>query len=695
MPSHEASRRSALRCAPTLVVAGFALLGADTGRTQERPRAIEPSDGQVFADWSGPYGGVGGSGGNSFARARFPSLPLGVQPAPGFTSGFSRARDDTPWLAGGFAGWNWQAGRLVAGLEGTLAAAPFKRAVGSDAAPGFPGADPAFDLFRLKRELDASLRVRVGYAFDDYLLYATTGPVMGRWRAQSLLPDGAGLLAPASSRDLLGFTFGFGIDVAVAPQWALGIDYRRSIYPAERTILAPGFDLGRTALRGTHLTTDDVMARLTYYPDGIKPKPEAGTDPEGPADWSIHGQTTAIQQGTPSFRSPYLGPNSFVPRQARETWTATGYFGRRLWEGGELYVNPEVDQGFGLSRTLGIAGFVNGEAQKAGAPYPKYRTQRYFLRQTIGLGGETETVPDGLNQIAGSRDVDRVTIIVGKFAVGDFFDNNAYAHDPRIDFNNWAIWGSAAYDFPANLPGYTQGGLVELNRRDWAIRAGFFQVPKLPASDVLDPRIDRKNGAVVEFEGRYSLFDQAGKIRLGVFTNVGRTTSYREAATLAALDTGRDINDIAAATRRDRRKSGLYANLEQPITDTIGVFGRASWSDGRNEMLSFTDIDRSLSGGLSIKGASWSRPKDTLGIGAAVNALAPAHRDYFALGGLGLLIGDGRLNYRPERAFETFYSFNLIESVSLTVDYQFVVNPGFNADRGPVHVFGSRLHAEF
>jgi high affinity Mn2+ porin len=108
--------------------------------------------------------------------------------------------------------------------------------------------------------------------------------------------------------------------------------------------------------------------------------------------------------------------------------------------------------------------FPNGEAQKGGAPYPKFRPQRYIFRQTFGLGGEQEEVAEGPFQLAGKRDIDRVTVTVGRFAVGDYFDGNSYAKDPRIDFMNWAMWSSAAYDFPADLPGFTRGAVVELNR---------------------------------------------------------------------------------------------------------------------------------------------------------------------------------------------------------------------------------------
>ena len=393
------------------------------------------------------------------------------------------------------------------------------------------------------------------------------------------------------------------------------------------------------------------------------------------------------------MRSLYQGSNSLpAAGQLRETWTTTAFIGRKLWEGGEVYFNPELAQGGGLAGTLGLGGFANGEAQKAGAPYPRVRAQRYFLRQTFGFGGEQETVEDGPNQIAGKRDVDRVTVTVGRFAIGDFFDANSYAHDPRVDFLNWAMWSATAYDFPADLPGFTRGGVAELNRKDWTLRAGLFQVPTAPNSDVL--RFD-SGGAVIEFEDRYSLFGRPGKLRIGAFANRGHTASYREAINAAAADPTVDINAIVPNLRRTNSKNGVYGNFEQTIDKDIGIFGRASWNDGKNEILSFTDVDRSVSGGVSIKGNRWGRPSDTFGAGGAVNGLSQAHRDFLAAGGLGLLIGDGAINYRTERIFETYYSIGLLPGMTLSLDYQFVANPAYNADRGPVSIFAGRFHAEF
>lgn len=501
--------------------------------------------------------------------------------------------------------------------------------------------------------------------------------------------------AVASSRSLnhLGWAAGIGAEYALDRGWSAKLEYNY-IDLGERTHTLD--DAVATVVRvdpRLHVLKAGLNYKLT---DRVYGNPSALFAPPAASQsdrWNVHGQTTLFVQGYPSFRSPYQGSNSLPGRgMTRETWTNTVFLGWRLWDGGEFFFNPELAQGFGIGSTLGLGGYANGEAQKGGAPYPRIRAQRYFFRQTIGLGGEQEAVEDGPNQFASKRDIDRITVTVGRFAVGDIFDANSYAHDPRADFSNWALWASAAYDFPADLPGFTRGVVVEFNRKHWALRGGLFQVPEEPNSDILT---FKTGGAVVEFEQRYELSNRPGKLRLGAFANRGNTARYRQAVAAASSASAVDINDLVPGLRQQRLKYGVYLNGEQAVTKDIGVFGRASWNDGQSEILSFTDIDRSISGGVSIKGSSWQRPNDTVGIGAAVNGLSQAHRDFLAAGGLGLLIGDGALNYGAEKIFETYYAYSIDKSAVFTLDYQFISNPAYNADRGPVHVFAGRFHAEF
>ena len=623
-------------------------------------------------DWSGFYvGGHAGYGGGSFGPGTNPQPQQGVFFPHSITG-----------LIGGYqAGYNVQL--------------PNHWLIGVEADISFPSPldRPKLVLAPFNTTFDyfATARGRIGYATGSWLPYVTGGLAWGRTHID--LNDAAGDIVDLKARMHLGWVAGAGLEFALGGNWSSKVEYNY-------------IDLGSRAYGLGDIPLPDVTVdpkihtiklglnyRLWDTPPWNSDSAIKSPDLPESTNWNVHGQTTLITQGYPTFRSPYQGANSLPGvGRTRETWTVGAFLGWRLWEGGEFYFNPELAQGFGIGSTLGLAGFSNGEAQKGGAEYPRFRAQRYFFRQTFGLGGEQEDVPDAPNQLAGKRDIDRVTVTVGRFAVGDYFDGNSYAKDPRADFMNWAMWSSAAYDFPADLPGFTRGAVVELNRKDWAVRAGLFQVPSQPNSDVLT---FKTGGAVVEFEERHTIGSQPGKLRVGVFANRGNTANYRDVLGISAAVPALDINDIVTGERRERSKYGFYVNGEQQIVNDVGIFARASWNDGQNEILSFTDIDRSVSGGVSVKGSYWGRPNDTFALGGAINGLSSAHRDFLAAGGKGLLIGDGRLNYDNERILETYYAVSLSKAFIFTADYQLIANPAYNADRGPVSIFSGRLHGEF
>jgi high affinity Mn2+ porin len=584
-------------------------------------------------------------------------------------------------LTGGYQlGYNRElANNLVLGFE---ASATFPGVVDQAALARIPPAP-----FNTTIDYLGTTRGRIGYAFGTLMPYVSGGFAWGH--PSAALNDGSGAIVRHYQ---FGWTAGLGLEFAVSGNWSARLEYDY-VDLARQTYDLTGFGLPNVNVDPRiHLATIGLNYHFGDVPWNASVTPAKTLLPDSDV-WNVHAQTTVLPQGYGPIHSPYTGPDSLPGGgQMQATWTTTAYLGVRLWQGGEFYFDPELTQGFGINGALGLAGFSNGEAQKAGAPFPKIRPQRYYIKQTFGLGGEQEDVADAPNQLSGKRDIDRVTLVVGRFAMGDFFDNNSYAHDPRADFMNWAMWASAAYDFPADLPGFTRGAIVELNRKDWAVRAALVEVPSQPSSDILT---FKSGGAVVEFEERHTIFEQPGKLRLGVFGNQGVTGNYRQALAIEATDPAQDINDVMASIRHVNPKYGVYANLEQQLVTDVGLFARASWNDGSNEILSFTDIDRSVSGGLSIKGSFWGRPNDTVGIGGAINGLSSGHRDYLAAGGLGLIIGDGQLNYSPERIFETYYAYSVNKNITLTADYQLIINPAYNADRGPVSLFAGRLHAEF
>jgi high affinity Mn2+ porin len=407
-------------------------------------------------------------------------------------------------------------------------------------------------------------------------------------------------------------------------------------------------------------------------------------------NWNWHVQNTAIVQGYPGFSAKYSGPNSLGPGgQVRETVSLDLMAGARLWRGAEAHVDGMMWQGFGLSRTLGVEAFPNGEGFRLGTSVPNVTFSRLFIRQTIGLGGEQESVEDGQLQLAGKQDVSRITLTVGKVNVKDIFDNNAYANDPRTQFMNWGFMANEAWDYPADSLGYMTGLAAELNQPKWAFRYGFFQMPRTSNGMAQDPHYLDAWGMVFEFERRYTVNDHPGTVRALAFLNQANMGSYE-----AAVENPARPADIIA-TRAYRQKYGFGLNIEQEIIANIGVFTRLGWSDGATEAWAFSDVDRTAAAGVSIKGEFWHRPNDTFGLANAVNGITTVHQEFLAAGGTGILAGDGALNYGLEDAVETYYDFQIWKTLHGALDYQFVVNPAFNKDRGPVSVFGARLHWEF
>jgi high affinity Mn2+ porin len=661
------TRRRPLTTATAMTVA--ALLASPLAAADlptKAPRAVA-----MVYDWTGFYvGGHVGYGNGTFGPNTNALLNYGVAFPASITG-----------LTGGFqGGYRTQfANHVVLGVEGEVT---FADAIDTTKTRPTP--------FNTAFEAYGSARLTAGYSIGAWLPYVTAGLAWAR--TNITLNDGDGVTPIVERHHVhLGWTAGAGVEVAVGGPWSARLQYDYVDLETRNFNVetAPGGTLNVTP------RFHEVKAGLNYklfMPtangnsiDELK-QPSSG-------DWNVHAQTTFLEQAYPSFRSPYVGPNSLPGTgQGRETWTTTAFLGWRVWDGGEIYFNPEADQGFGLNATRGLVGFSNGEAQKGGAPFPRVRAMRYFLRQTFGLGGEQEEVADGPNQLPGKRDIDRLTLTVGRIAINDLFDANSYAHDPRADFMNWALWESAAFDMPADRPGFTRGAVLELNRKDWAIRAGAFEVPVEPNSDTLG---FTAISTIAEAEERHTIFGQPGKLRVGGFFNRERTANFSDVFATMATDPTLDINTATAAVRKQTTRYGFYANLEQQLIKDVGVFARASWNDGRAESVSFTDADRSLSGGVSIKGSFWGRNDDTVGIGAAVNALTAPHQAWFAAGGLGLLIGDGQLNYRTEDILEAYYAWVIRKGLVTTFDYQFVANPAYNADRGPVSIFSARVHAEW
>jgi len=406
--------------------------------------------------------------------------------------------------------------------------------------------------------------------------------------------------------------------------------------------------------------------------------------------WNWHVQNTEVVQYHPGFSARYSGPNSLQNvNEVKETVSLDLFAGLRLWPGAEAHVDGLMWQGFGLSETKGVEGFPSAEAYRSGTKVPNVTFARLFIRQVIGLGAEQEAVAEGPLQLAGKQAVSRLTLTAGKMSAIDIFDDNAYAHDPRTQFLNWALVANEAWDYPADPLGNMTGFAAELNQPAWALRYGFFQMPRTANARALDAHYLLAWGMVTALERRYAIGDRPGAVRFLAYLNRAHMGRYQ-----AALDGPARPPDIEA-TRAHRYKYGFGLNLEQELAEGVGLFTRLGWSDGQNEQWIYADVDRTASFGLSVRGFSWHRPDDTFGLAGVVNAISRVHQRFFAAGGTGILAGDGALNYGWEKILETYYDFQVCKNVHGALDYQFILDPAYNRDRGPVSVIGARLHWEF
>jgi len=540
-----------------------------------------------------------------------------------------------------------------------------------------------------------TVRGRIGYVLDNNWLVDGAGGFAWSYDQLNRTQVTGGTLPPEADEGAFLWRFGWaagaGLEIPVAPNWSARGEYLYTGVDSQSRTFA-----GTPEVFNSNLSLHQVRLGLNYQLSDDIPAGGAGLItkvPAGPTEdiWAVHGQTTLVGQYAAPFRAPYSGQNSLAANAVRETWDATAFVGLRLWKGAEAWVNPEIDQGYGLSGTLGVAGFTSGEAYKKGADYPYTRLHRAFVRQTIDLGGETQKVDAGINQFAGSQTADRLVFTAGKFGVGDVFDTNKYAHDPRADFLNWSIIGAGTFDYAAEAWGYSLGAAAEWYQGAWTLRGGVFDMSIVPNSTDLDPQFGQFQW-VGEIEHRHELWGQPGKIAVTGFLSRGRMGGYQDAIQLAQLTGGAADT---AAVRQYRSRGGVSVNLEQQILSDVGLFARAGFANRDIEPYEFTDIDRTVSAGLSVNGNRWGRPDDTLGIAGVVNGITKVHETYLNAGGLGILVGDGQLPHPgPEQILETYYSFP-ISFCRVTLDYQFIVNPAYNRDRGPISVFATRLHAQF
>ncbi len=380
---------------------------------------------------------------------------------------------------------------------------------------------------------------------------------------------------------------------------------------------------------------------------------------------------------------------------AARSLTATLFLGRKLWKGAAVYVNPEIAGGKGLSYAQGVAGALNGETYRVGEVAPRIFLSRAYLEQYIPIGN-TDYIyaEDDDNHVAGLIPVKRFTIRAGKFAIADYYDHNQYSSDPRTQFLNWSVWADGAWDYPANTQGYTSGVVLEYADPRWEFRLATVAVPKLANYHLMEYN-SRAHSETIELEHKYAINQRRGAILVTLSHTNSQAPSYASGiAAIATRDTAL-LNVFTGATEHKEyggRKTGVFLNLRQEISNDIGAFARLGWNDGKYATWAFTEIDNTTTAGVSINGSRWKRQEDAIGLAFALNGISKPHREFLRAGGYGFIIGDGKLNYGKEFILETYYNAQLTHFFWLSFDYQFVKNPGYNKDRGPVHVFALRGH---
>ena len=410
--------------------------------------------------------------------------------------------------------------------------------------------------------------------------------------------------------------------------------------------------------------------------------------------WNLYYQATSIGQQHGTFNAPYQGEFSLQDYTEHVvSLTTTLFFGLNLGHNTQFYFDPEIAGGRGFSGVNGIANAPNGELPRVASATPKPYIARIYISHDFGFGTEKEHFESDANQLAGDRPMTRYTVTIGRFSLEDFFDANAYTHDPRTQFLAWGVMYNGAWDYPADTRGYTWGWVHEFHTRNWSWRYASAAEPKKANGPRFDRRLFRDRGDVFEGERRYSLGTRSGAVRVLGYVNHTDSGSYADALRLAE-QTG-TTPDITAVRRAGTLKYGFGVSFDQQISRDVGVFTRLGWNDGKTQDFAFTAIDRLASGGVSVHGTKWKRKDDVAATSFTASGISGVHANYLAHGGFDFLIGDGRLNYAPEYLWESYYCARLFPGFFVTLNLQHLNNPAFNHDRGPVWIEGIRLHVEF
>jgi hypothetical protein len=416
--------------------------------------------------------------------------------------------------------------------------------------------------------------------------------------------------------------------------------------------------------------------------------------------WYLAGQANFIFQAHPNFHSPYEGTNSFrAGGEYKASAVGTLYAGyqphRNLRYNTDLLVDVESAGGRGLSQALGLAGFTNLDVVRNPNLGPTPYLARGEIHQTIGLTGKMADSDRTWLGLASQVPVRRLEFRIGKMSLTDLFDVNAVGSDSHLQFTNWTIDNNGAWDYAADTRGYTVGAVAEYDDRIWSARYGVFAMPTVANGITLDWAFSRAHGQNWEFELRRSFIrGREGATRILSYVNNAHMGLYRDA--VAAYLNGTDPTpEITHHEKFGAVKYGFGWNNEQGVTNSLRVFSRFGWNEGQHESFAYTEVDQTVLFGGDYNLSQWRRPNDKFGLAFVSNAIKKDHQNYLALGGLGFLLGDGRLNYGRENTVESYYTWHIHSGLFGAVQLTHIDNPGYNRDRGPVWVPGLRVHVDF
>jgi hypothetical protein len=366
----------------------------------------------------------------------------------------------------------------------------------------------------------------------------------------------------------------------------------------------------------------------------------------------------------------------------------------------EAIYDEESAGGRGISEALGLAGFTNLDVVRNPTLGPVPYLARVQLHQTIGLSSKRMEASRGPFSLATETPERRLELRVGKLGLPDTFDLNNVGTDSHLQFLNWTTDNNGAWDYAADTRGYTYGAIAEYDDHAFSARYGLALMPKIANDIDLDWNLRRASGQNMEFEWRHGLLgsllppDRKGVVRVLSYVNHAHMGLYRDAVK-AYLAGTTATPEITSVEKFGAVKYGFGLNFEQEMTGNLRVFGRFGWNEGQHESFCYTEVDQTFEFGGDYAAKRWGRENDKLGLVFVTNAIKRDHQEYLKLGGLGFLIGDGKLNYAREDIVEGYYNLHAWRGVYYALDAQYIAHPGYNQDRGPVLVESIRMHVDF